>query len=83
MADGTGDAACDPPRCAGGVQGFEHFVGTKTTFRISNGEHLGFRESDETVLHQLRSKSFLIKLLWFDIKFHEQVSDAAPLFRCR
>ena len=56
------------------TKGYEHYVGKKTTYRISNGEHLGFRElPDETVIHHLRSHSFLIHLLWFNIKFPDKV----------
>jgi hypothetical protein len=57
-----------------GVQGYEHYVGRKTSYRISNGEHLGFRETDdESVIHHLRSHSFLVHLLWFHLKFPTKV----------
>ena len=52
---------------------YEKYVGSKTTYRISNGEHLGYREGDETVIHHLKARSFLEKLLLYNVKFNGQV----------
>jgi hypothetical protein len=41
-------------RFNGGItKGFEAHVGTKTTFRLANTQHMGFHERDEIVLQHI------------------------------
>lgn len=41
-------------RFNGGItKGFEQYVGTKTTFRLANTQHMGFHERDEIVLQHI------------------------------
>uniref|UniRef100_A0A061SDD0 Beta-galactoside alpha-2,3-sialyltransferase (Sialyltransferase 4A) n=2 Tax=Tetraselmis sp. GSL018 TaxID=582737 RepID=A0A061SDD0_9CHLO len=53
------------------TRAYERHVGTRTTYRICNGEHLNFREGNETVIHHLKATSFLAKLLLYSRAGHQ------------
>ena len=44
------------------TRGYEAHVGTRTTFRICNGEHLNFREGNETIIHHLKVTTMIAML---------------------
>eukprot|EP00899_Mesostigma_viride_P016322 jgi/Mesvir1/24691/Mv21979-RA.3 len=55
------------------TKGYEEFVGHKTTIRLSNSEHLGWsEEGDGMVVHHLRSKGFLYKMLLYNKVFPQK-----------
>mmetsp|Transcript_29231 Transcript_29231/g.82481 ORF Transcript_29231/g.82481 Transcript_29231/m.82481 type:complete len:589 (+) Transcript_29231:164-1930(+) len=47
------------------TKGYQEHVGSRTTYRVCNGEHLNFKEGNETVIHHLKARSFLRKLMLY------------------
>lgn len=61
------------------TRGYEGSVGTRTDLRLSNGEHIGYKERNETVIHHLKASSFLFKLFLYAAKFPPANGHAQPL----